>query len=310
MLFRASLVVLGATVAVSALSFAAGLAVRSDVGCGACHEMQAYQAAAKDSMHGTLECAECHATPGTFGLLADGLRAFSWVAASGPALTEIDSERCLACHENVREEVLQAAGISVRHSDFLGESCSTCHGGTAHKVESRWYRVLEMDDCMSCHRSSGQNPEQCGECHVPDPASRERREGPTAWRATHGPGWKSTHRMGTLTTCVSCHIPGFCTECHGVRVPHPADWLASHGPVTVESSQAPCETCHDAGWCTGCHGVDMPHEPGFLPAHGLRATQVGEQVCARCHNPQTCVMCHYESSHPNLPGIGMGHEGG
>lgn len=305
---RVVTVVLVGSVVLLAASLAGGFAVRSDVGCTVCHSMRPYAMALAEASHATLGCAECHASVGTTGLLADGFRFASWVTGSEPHLAYVDPDVCLGCHADVREGIVEAAGIAVRHADFLGEPCSSCHGGVGHRVENRWYRVLEMDDCMGCHRSSGQDPDQCAICHVPDATREDRREGPTAWRATHGPGWQSTHGMGDLDTCVSCHAPGFCTDCHGVRVPHPTDWLASHGPDTNLSGQTACATCHDPEWCTGCHGLEMPHASEFIKVHGPIARDSGEDVCGRCHDLRSCEVCHYESSHPNFPGIGMTHE--
>jgi hypothetical protein len=37
--------------------------------------------------------------------------------------------------------------------------------------------------------------------------------------------------------------------------------------------------------------------------------EVGEDRCATCHDPASCQDCHYRSSHPSVPGTGMGHGG-
>jgi hypothetical protein len=290
-----------------ALLFAAGSAVRADTACDSCHTMQPYVEAAPESAHSSLPCSSCHASTGTGGMLVDGLRAAGWVSSGEVQPVAYDDAPCLECHSNVLEETIEAGGIRVRHSDFADMPCTRCHGGTGHEVEGRFYRITEMDDCMQCHRSSTANLETCSVCHVPD-ADAERREGNTTWRVTHGPGWQQTHGMGDLRTCTACHDPAYCIECHGVRVPHPSDWLVGHGDPLEGVEDERCATCHDSQWCVDCHQVDMPHPAGFLPAHGPEADEVGSERCYRCHDRRNCDECHIRSSHPSLPDVDIGHD--
>jgi hypothetical protein len=161
-----------------------------------------------------------------------------------------------------------------------------------------------MDDCMGCHKSASDDPTSCELCHV---GSAERREGSTAWRSTHGAGWESTHGMGEIRTCSACHAPRFCIGCHGVRIPHPADWVVTHGATALGVQGPKCTTCHESQMCSGCHGLEMPHPAGFLPAHGGIAQESADGVCTTCHLQQSCDVCHLASSHPDVPGVGMGH---
>jgi hypothetical protein len=114
--------------------------------------------------------------------------------------------------------------------------------------------------------------------------------------------------MGELKTCKACHEQAKCISCHGVREPQEAAWPTTHGETAMAAPGEKCSTCHEVDWCTSCHGLEMPHPAGFLPAHGPEATQLGEQTCTRCHDIITCHICHFESSHPAVPGVGMGHE--
>ena len=285
-----------------------GAAVRADVGCTSCHTMAPYAEASAVSGHPSLECSACHASSGITGMIVDGARAMSWVSSSEVSPVAYDDTPCVGCHANVLEETIEARGIRVRHSDFSEMPCTRCHSGTGHALEDRFYRVAEMDDCMQCHRSSVDNLDTCETCHVPD-ADAERREGNTTWRVTHGAGWEQAHGMGDLRTCKACHEPSYCIECHGVQVPHPTDWLVGHGAPLAGVADDRCATCHETEWCTSCHQVEMPHPTGFLPLHGPEAEEIGEDACYRCHDAENCNACHIQSSHPNIPGVGMGHEG-
>ena len=286
-----------------------GLGVSADIGCTGCHSMQPYSEAAVDSPHASLDCSDCHATGGVLGYLTDGMRAITWVGVPPAGVIQtasFDVAGCLDCHESITDGAVVANAIAVRHQDFLDVPCTECHGGTGHAVKGHWYRLLAMEDCTSCHRTSLQNIDACETCHVPGEPS-ERREGTNAWRATHGEGWRETHGMGDLDTCTSCHVPRFCIGCHAVRVPHLADWVVEHGRDVSQSGREVCETCHDQAWCGSCHQIQMPHSEDFLPLHGPEAVRLGEEVCSRCHQQLACDMCHFESSHPNVPGLGMVH---
>ena len=287
---------------------AGGFGVRSSTGCDWCHAMEPYAEAHADTLHAGIGCASCHATGGLTTVPAEGLRAVGWAlaAATGrsPLPADVSDNPCRDCHDETLTETTAWRGIAVRHADFADQPCAYCHSGTAHAVESRTYRLPEMDDCMGCHKGAADDPSRCSICHVGD---AERREGVTSWRSTHGEGWETTHGMGDLDSCSACHAPRYCVDCHGVRVPHPVDWAAYHGASALGEAGEGCLTCHEQGWCSSCHGIDMPHPDTFLPEHGPLSDAMGEERCLRCHAEVACDICHFASSHPDLPGVGMGH---
>ena len=300
---RLALGVVVAAVVVLITLLASGYAVSRDAGCWGCHP--AYIETAPSSSHGGVECAECHASHGGAAYVVDGLRAMHWLAESSPetvAPSGFDDDRCIECHEDIFEGVVENRGIAVSHADFEATLCTQCHNGIAHEISGRWYRSPEMDDCVECHRTSPTNADSCNLCHVPDP-SAERREGNTVWRATHGRGWQKTHGMGDLDMCKACHAPVYCIDCHGVRIPHSQDWLGSHGGQVVVSGRAECETCHESSWCDSCHQVEMPHPDTFLLVHEPQATELGRQLCYRCHVKEACDACHQYSQHLQVPEV-------
>ena len=111
-------------------TLAGGFLVRGSVACEACHTMRPYVEAAEESAHASIECAQCHASPGVLGIPVDGLRAIAWIGGGTPASSRVDNSACLRCHGAVREGVLESRGIAVRHSDFLEVPCVDCHAGT------------------------------------------------------------------------------------------------------------------------------------------------------------------------------------
>lgn len=292
----------------------AGYASRLDGFCSeACHAMRPYQAAAAQGPHAGVECRECHSSPGLAGAIAEGVavqrRAVAQLAGRTPAESGFSDASCRSCHPAIQTATLVKRGIAVRHQDFMENECTHCHGGAGHLLDGRIYDVTEMDDCMTCHSASGREPEGCELCHAQE-RDRERLKRSSSWRITHGPDWATTHGMGDMGSCVSCHVPTYCARCHGVALPHPSGWAREHGKDLARRDRATCEVCHQRSWCTGCHGVEMPHAAGFIEVHGPAADEAGDTTCYRCHPKTACDDCHFRSSHPDLPGVGNFHTGG
>ncbi len=204
------------------------------------------------------------------------------------------------------EETIEARGIRVRHSDFSEMPCTRCHAGTGHALEDRFYRVAEMDDCMQCHRSSINNLDTCETCHVPD-ADAERREGNTTWRVTHGAGWEQAHGMGDLRTCNACHEPPYCIDAMACRCLIPQTGWSGMVHRWQESATSLRDVPRHGVVYRLSSGRDASPD-GLPPVHGPEAEDIGEDACHRCHDARYCSECHLQSSHPNVPGVGMGHE--
>jgi hypothetical protein len=293
---------------VLALVVAGGIAAQAGAGCATCHAMRPYATGHTDGAHADERCVTCHIDGGLAGIVPTGLRAVGWgiaaVAGRTPAVTLVSDDACRTCHEAELGRVVTAQGVAVRHADFAAQPCDDCHAGTAHRVADRHYRTLEMDDCMGCHKGAANDPSSCDLCHV---GESERREGATSWRATHGPRWETTHGMGDISTCGACHAPRVCIGCHGVLIPHPADWVVSHGTTARTELGGGCVSCHREGWCIDCHGMEMPHPAGFLPDHGPIADELGADACNLCHDERGCYACHIASSHIDVPGLTTGH---
>lgn len=289
----------------SVVVVAGGSAVRRDVGCGLCH--RGHVAANQDSAHQGLRCAECHASPGAAGLVADGLRSIRWLSVSPfrDAQPGFAPERaCRECHSFVLTSTVTTY-VRVRHADFAEERCARCHAGTGHRVdaERRWYAGPLMEDCTGCHRVSGTNVDACYVCHPPGlTRQRPEDERSTVFTASHGAGWQRAHGMGDMSGCTTCHIPADCAKCHGIPLPHQQGWQRVHGDGLTEPVRERCSACHDPQWCTDCHGIEMPHGDGFLPAHGGLAEGL-KDVCYRCHVEASCAQCHYSAEHNQAPGV-------
>lgn len=290
---------------VIATTIAGASLVSDDVCATGCHVMRPYGTAHAGTAHNAVRCIDCHGAPGSLGPLANGLamqrRVLALMREFEPSAFAFSDAACRRCHPAVGSATTVSRGIAVRHRDFLGEGCATCHGGTGHSISGRLYDVVEMADCMSCHSASSRETQACEVCHVPD-SDREKLRHSNTWRVTHGAGWEKTHGMGDLRTCVSCHAPAYCARCHGVALPHPDTWPQEHGAAAVPEGATACESCHDRDWCMACHGIEMPHASGFLREHGPIASEAAGSACLRCHPQTACDTCHYQSAHPDIPG--------
>lgn len=293
------------------LSAASGYAYRT-VACRSCHWMREYAKQAVKSPHTGVECIRCHSYPGAGGIVADGVSmqrmVLGVVTGARPLTASPDDAACISCHEGIATQTVTGASVRVRHSDFIEAPCLQCHGGTGHMVEGRVYAAPEMESCVGCHQVAADHLTGCSVCHTPD-SERASEYAKTSWRTTHGPGWKKTHGSGDLATCVSCHRPEVCSDCHGVVVPHGEEWPTEHGRNLSSTTRAQCEVCHDPQWCDECHGIEMPHAKTFLKVHGTRSKQMGESACTTCHPKAACDECHFKSEHPDVKGVTTPHGG-
>ncbi|MBN2247770.1 MAG: hypothetical protein JW733_03640 [Coriobacteriia bacterium] len=278
----------------------------SPAACAACHSGSSDGLAATE--HADLTCYSCHApSPGaalTFKA-SELLRMYpAWVAGGsveGEPSTRMADRACRDCHsETVQaEEPVVARGLRIDHASCAADgSCLACHSIVGHADATRAARGPSMGACVDCHANEGVSI-TCETCHVGGYERNELLRG--SFRVTHGSNWKSTHGMGDLRQCVLCHQAADCVSCHGVGVPHPADFGTTHGATSLRSD-AECASCHRETFCSDCHGIEMPHEPEFLPEHPDLTTGLADDRCLRCHTSEDCDRCHVRHIHPGGAG--------
>lgn len=267
-------------------------------GCTSCHERELISATGASS-HAEVECRSCHVSPGLTDRAAFGVRQLfhmqlRLVSGEGREWSAVPDERCMACHESVQEEVVNANGISVKHSDCAkGSSCTDCHSTVAHGKSRSWTRVYDMETCLECHVSESQT--DCELCHQGGERAEDRITS-GVFAVTHGKDWQKTHGMGNASTCTVCHTAATCERCHGPGLPHDSGFLETHGGFAGDAA-AKCDDCHSETFCTNCHGVEMPHTAAFTEGHAEPAAK-NRDVCSRCHVESDCVTCHVKHIHP------------
>ena len=291
-------VVLGLLVALTALVAVAG---SFQPACGLCHGDQS-QTLAKTS-HAETGCYGCHLASGAWSLpsqKASELLAMYPKAVVGAgyrgSVTLTSARQCLKCHSGVLAEKTEGKALRIQHSTCAkGSTCDTCHSGVAHPDATRGTGAPVMEDCIACHRREG-GPVQCDACHVGDVKPSVVSRGP--WQVIHGRDWKKTHGMGQVDSCATCHLPGFCSDCHKVPVPHPLEFGSTHGELAMRDPES-CATCHmSKRFCDACHGIAMPHPADFLKRHATLARGTKDPSCLRCHAAVDCGNCHENHVHP------------
>lgn len=271
--------------------------------CVSCHKAQgAYRL---NSSHSKVSCYECHLTSSYWSYPAAKIAEIGRMypaqllhggKLTGP-VTVTSRQACLHCHAGVLDAVAEGNGLRILHAKCaVGASCDQCHSQVPHGKASRLPRTPVMDDCVACHKREGASV-KCTACHSETKRETERSVS-APWQVTHGRNWQSTHGMGDLDSCSTCHAPTYCVRCHGVALPHDAAFGAQHGQI-AKTNPAACEGCHQTDtFCNACHGIQMPHPAGFLKVHATVAHGTDDQSCHRCHSKADCGRCHSYHVHP------------
>lgn len=279
--------------------------------CASCHTEVDYAATLAESTHAGVSCLSCHSQPGAVGRVAAVATYARWIFVYGSTKSEpeprtgtVSSDRCLTCHREITGGTTVRDGIRVRHSDFLdtGIGCRDCHNSVAHGDEVTQPSTPAMNKCLMCHDGDTASSE-CELCHVDDPATY-------VTRAVTLP----TVRNLDTGNCYACHDEQPCVSCHGVTMPHPANWGPNDGgpgqsgshPYEGFKNRDVCWRCHfapdapmrpAAESCDECHQLfgQMHGGEAWIDEHWRQATGVkpgGEAQCFDCHGDYLCDQCH------------------
>lgn len=110
--------------------------------------------------------------------------------------------------------------------------------------------------------------------------------------------------------CSTCHLESFCTNCHGMDMPHPAEFKEPKDPkdpeghpVLSKTKAAKCDMCHQTKktnflFCNNCHhgtASDWTYNPkiAWETQHAQAVTKNGVAGCLeKCHEKKFCLDCH------------------
>ncbi len=261
--------------------------------CARCHEISPSVASHKLSTHTSTDCMGCHGGRGITGFVTVRVGAagnlLAHVLKVQPNLsTSVPNGQCLGCHDDVLRGTKEVLSIRVRHSDFVsaGEPCLDCHGNVGHGAKAGFVRGPTMDKCISCHDGTTARS-GCAVCHRTDIAVA--REIPESYPKAH---------LAEKRTCEGCHSLAPCKECHGLDMPHPADFATpeKHASLAAfEKKETLCYRCHKEDFCMKCHESFGSHGPDWKTRHALGGRSP-LQRCKDCHDQvkteSMCDLCH------------------
>lgn len=241
---------------------------QADNACLTCHQVD--EEGFAGTVHGFLDCADCHAGALTAGhdvasAAADCSTCHDDLAATYAASVHgrdrangiQEAPDCLACHGSVHQMTAVGADSSPVNPMNLPGTCGTCHADPemARRFNIHFVQPLEAYQASIHARSlnAGINAAGCSHCHgshdiqpAADPLSRVNRN----------------------------QVPDTCGQCHEQVARLYAESI--HG---LAASQG----VRESPICTDCHGehrILSPSEPGS-PVY---VTNIPRMTCERCHN--------------------------
>ncbi len=255
---------------------------------------------------------------------------------------DMSSGQCTQCHLDLRGVVTRNGIVMNHkvHAD-KGIWCTVCHNRVAHDEQGRpltltspdgtpnaKHRVFtDMTACFRCHDLEGKKdaPGTCSVCHTPGFTLKPPSHAASDWpRKGHVAAYAADQKavvhesavadelvnegvdgklVRPVSLCSTCHIQStFCIGCHGMQVPHMADFESRTHPVVARDQFAKCVMCHGdpvkTGYCESCHhgtriGWTFDRKVPWIRQHGAAANKVGAGACyVICHHRDSCYNCH------------------
>ncbi|HAL30474.1 MAG TPA: hypothetical protein DCP20_07130 [Coriobacteriia bacterium] len=287
----------------------AGVTTASRAACESCHADSQHITSEEIDVHRNVRCVACH-EPGGWVAKATanlGARAAHVVRGAngttgGVYGTGISSAGCLRCHAAALEGTTGPSdrGVMMSHAEPVraGAECIDCHRLSGGVVSSR---IAGMNECLRCHDDATASAE-CGVCHQGDPA--------LAIAAVESTVTAYAQDLVAEPRCDTCHDTDTCDSCHGISMPHTAEFKAiGHAREGAEdlwnNAGRTCAKCHYDGRreCTTCHEqAFLAHGAGFAVSH-QQADWSG--AGCTCHNHRSpvagrnfCMVCHTEAEAP------------
>lgn len=239
---------------------------------------------------------------------------------------------CTICHNRIahREDFAlslkdpSTGNQNRKHADFMKmTACFRCH--TQGDATTR-----PTGACVACHTpgfvlkpQSHLAPDFFPKGHASLAAAEETRvlaAGGTSWLSGTDAGYTTPFageagskgvgigpelpKVDAINYCSTCHARKFCTDCHGLPMPHPADFKKGHSKLGKASPQL-CVKCHGNAktFCTACHhgsalGWNYEAAVPWRKQHPAAVKSVGASVCFQCHTPTYCADCHVNGTAP------------
>lgn len=171
--------------------------------------------------------------------------------------------------------------------------------------EEKKQSFLGPEEAYAGGGGSGKKP--VAKKDVPQLLAAQRDQG-VSEKATVG---EELPKVKSIFYCTTCHTEQFCSNCHGMAMPHPTEFTEPKDPKAAEghpvassdkTKAAKCVMCHgkneQTAFCDKCHhGVKVDWEfdaksPWTTKQHPEAVAKSGVKSCTSCHETKFCVDCH------------------
>ncbi len=226
------------------------------------------------------------------GIFPDGASKASDLTPTGVVRRINQQQACATCHtQQFCQNCHQGAKPqSHEQPNYVWRTAAGGRAKSGHALEA-----LQKGDqsCRTCHAQSF-----CTNCHGTEMPH------PQGFVQAHIEAARKD--MALCQRCHQWEQTG-CRECHSKRPPsHTADFRQTH-PQRIPDGGLSCQVCHGRNACMDCHKLPMPHPRNFVRTHGEVAKQKGlrgkdsvwqlqKQLCVTCHTDRYCRNCHLPSA--------------
>lgn len=111
--------------------------------------------------------------------------------------------------------------------------------------------------------------------------------------------------VNQVSYCSTCHLDSFCTNCHGMEMPHSEAFKTEEHPAVAAEKMDKCDLCHKVTetnflFCNNCHHGEKSNweynpDIAWQTQHASTVTANGVDICLEaCHEVQFCSDCHTE----------------
>lgn len=276
--------------------------------------------------HDDAFCAKCHKTPmphnvffiGTHGpegktakpdcLICHKKVEFCSDCHHEPGLA-LDYKTCARCHKDLNTTMeKKTASLIFRHAPHTKFTCTDCHDAKKPTASLK----MPMHDCYGAKCHGLVKADAPGECEVCHPKEFPLVPAKGSMYGDHSAAnfLRRNHAdlaEKDLSKCQICHPQKFCDDCHGMAIPHPAEFAKKHKDE-AQKLAAKCVYCHTQykpSFCDDCHhtGYDKAWGPFASTGHPPLVKEQGAEPCFKCHGPTYCAHCHVRGTkYPTIKG--------
>ncbi len=273
----------------------------------------------------TTQCTQCHNMPNRTFTPSDGLIIDHEIHAE----KEI---QCTLCHNRIAHpegDITLVLEGDKKHDNWMSmDGCFRCHSQTPKDAET------PPGACEACHPA---DYKLVPATHEKDPwytlfgdstghtkAAKDESATVTESLKLHSEAESKTAGDGTekpeseaaeneepkwqeelipssgVNSCYTCHSTSYCTNCHGLEIPHSEAFKKDHSDQGFAKPEV-CGRCHarsaeeakGTGFCNACHHpTSTPPGDKWATEHPKTIKKTGAAACYDCHDERQCSYCH------------------